>query len=199
MWEKIISENITNYYIEKNIINPEMKSIYEYGVWLIINDIISFSMILIISAIIRRFLYGVIFLTVFYFLRLRSGGFHAKKVWICRCTMAAAFAGVILFTYILNMFHINWSILLINVLSVLMMLPIIPVENKNKRLTELKRKKNKQQGIIIIFLLFSASVLLLILKRQEGIVISITMLSVAVLAVIGDKVNKNEERSVKNE
>lgn len=76
---KALSENIVDYYIKKQIVKPKMKSIYMYGVSLILNDIISFSLILIISAVIDKFLHGIVFLTVFYFLRVRCGGFHAKK------------------------------------------------------------------------------------------------------------------------
>lgn len=44
---KSLSEVIADFYIEKNIISSDMKSVYVYGISLIINDIIDFAVILI--------------------------------------------------------------------------------------------------------------------------------------------------------
>lgn len=58
---KSLSEVIADFYIEKNIISSDMKSVYVYGISLIINDIIDFAVILIPAIIARRFIYGVAF------------------------------------------------------------------------------------------------------------------------------------------
>ena len=90
---KSLSEVIADFYIEKNIISSDMKSVYVYGISLIINDIIDFAVILIPAIIARRFIYGVAFLLTFCITRIHCGGFHAKKSWIC--------AGVMLLTFII--------------------------------------------------------------------------------------------------
>lgn len=104
--------------------------------------------------------------------------------------MTLTFLGVFSAFKVINYLDIQWSIWLINVLSVLMLLPIIPIENPNKKLTEASRRKNKSQAMIITFLCFAVSVILIVLGVEEGVIISITMLSVAVLAVTGKIVNK---------
>ena len=76
---KSLSEKITDFYLQKNIIKSDMKNIYEYGVSLIINDIVMFAMILLLSLIIGNVLYGIIFLFTFCTARVYCGGFHAKK------------------------------------------------------------------------------------------------------------------------
>ena len=70
------AEYIVDYYIKKQIIDSDMKTIYVHGMSLIMNDILNFSMILIISALLDSLLNGIIFTSVFYFLRVRCGGFH---------------------------------------------------------------------------------------------------------------------------
>lgn len=62
---KSLSEVIADFYIEKNIISSDMKSVYVYGISLIINDIIDFAVILIPAIIAQRFIYGVAFLLHF--------------------------------------------------------------------------------------------------------------------------------------
>ena len=49
---KSLSEVIADFYIEKNIISSDMKSVYVYGISLIINDIIDFAVILIPAIVI---------------------------------------------------------------------------------------------------------------------------------------------------
>lgn len=192
---KKIAETIADYYIRKEVIEPNMKPIYEHGISLIINDILNFGIILSASVFLDSLLHGLLFTTVFYFLRVRCGGFHAKKEWICRVTMLISFASVFICTWIIGKLSIQWSIIPIIIISVLMLIPIIPVENPNKKLTDAVRKKNKIYGIIIIFLCALSSIILTIYRVQGGIVIALTLLSVAVLAVIGKMVNKKREEN----
>ena len=64
---KSLSEVIADFYIEKNIISSDMKSVYVYGISLIINDIIDFAVILIPAIIARRFIYGVASSDILYY------------------------------------------------------------------------------------------------------------------------------------
>lgn len=185
-----LSGAIADFYVEKNIIKKDMKSVYEYGVSLLINDIINFSMILLLSALLRDIKQGIIFLIVFYFTRVRCGGFHAKKVWICRTTMLSTFIFIFLAVKFSAQYYTTiWS-LLISFVSIITLLPIVPVENPNKKLDKKTREKNRKVGILITCFFAILSIILSFCKIQVGAVISFTILSVAVLAVIGNIVNK---------
>ena len=195
---KSLSEVIADFYIEKNIISSDMKSVYVYGISLIINDIIDFAVILIPAIIAQRFIYGVAFLLTFCITRIRCGGFHAKKSWIC--------AGVMLLTFILICLCIELTTsiygvilnVIINSISILIMLPIIPIENPNKKLDADVKQKNKKIGIIVTSLFAMLSIVLTVYNIQEGAVISFTLLSVAVLAMVGKILNQGGEKNEKN-
>ena len=195
---KSLSEVIADFYIEKNIISSDMKSVYVYGISLIINDIIDFAVILIPAIIAQRFIYGVAFLLTFFITRIRCGGFHAKKSWIC--------AGVMLLTFILICLCIELTTsiygvilnVIINSISILIMLPIIPIENPNKKLDADVKQKNKKIGIIVTSLFAMLSIVLTVYNIQEGAVISFTLLSVAVLAMVGKILNQGGEKNEKN-
>ena len=195
---KSLSEVIADFYIEKNIISSDMKSVYEYGISLIINDIIDFAVILIPAIIAQRFIYGVAFLLTFCITRIRCGGFHAKKSWIC--------AGVMLLTFILICLCIELTTsiygvilnVIINSISILIMLPIIPIENPNKKLDADVKQKNKKIGIIVTSSFAVLSIVLTVYNIQEGAVISFTLLSVAVLAMVGKILNQGGEKNEKN-
>ena len=193
---KSLSEAIADFYIRKNIISSDMKSVYVYGISLIINDIIDFAVILIPAIIAGRFIYGVVFLLTFCITRIHCGGFHAKKSWIC--------AGIMLLTFIIICLcvEITTSIygvilnVIINSISILIMLPIIPVENPNKKLDV--KQKNKKIGIIVTSSFAVLSIVLTVYNIQEGAVISFTLLSVAVLAMVGKILNQGGEKNEKN-
>lgn len=195
---KSLSEAIADFYIRKNIISSDMKSVYVYGISLIINDIIDFAMILIPAIIAGRFIYGVVFLLTFCITRIHCGGFHAKKSWIC--------AGIMLLTFIIICLcvEITTSIygvilnVIINSISILIMLPIIPVENPNKKLDADVKQKNKKIGIIVTSSFAVLSIVLTVYNIQEGAVISFTLLSVAVLAMVGKILNQGGEKNEKN-
>ena len=195
---KSLSEVIADFYIEKNIISSDMKSVYVYGISLIINDIIDFAVILIPAIIAGRFIYGVVFLLTFCITRIHFGGFHAKKSWIC--------AGIMLLTFIIICLcvEITTSIygvilnVIINSISILIMLPIIPVENPNKKLDADVKQKNKKIGIIVTSSFAVLSIVLTVYNIQEGAVISFTLLSVAVLAMVGKILNQGGEKNEKN-
>jgi len=131
---KSLSEVIADFYIEKNIISSDMKSVYVYGISLIINDIIDFAVILIPAIIARRFIYGVAFLLTFCITRIHCGGFHAKKSWICAGVMLLTFILVCLCTELTASIYGVILNMIINSISILIILPIIPIENPNKKL-----------------------------------------------------------------
>ena len=183
---KSLSEVIADFYIEKNIISSDMKSVYVYGISLIINDIIDFAVILIPAIIARRFIYGVAFLLTFCITRIHCGGFHAKKSWIC--------AGVMLLTFILVCLCTELTASIYGVILNM----IIPIENPNKKLDAKVKQKNKKIGIIVTSLFAMLSIVLTVYNIQEGAVISFTLLSVAVLAMVGKILNQGGERNEKN-
>lgn len=95
MEDKLLISNLSNciadFYISKNIININEKEAYKFGVELILNDIFTFSLIIIISAIIWSIRCGIEFLLVFCCARIYCGGYHAPKAWLCRLTMITTF------------------------------------------------------------------------------------------------------------
>ena len=136
---------------------------------------------------------GILFISAFYFLRVRCGGFHAKKEWICRATMLITYTFVFVFSQILEIISAQFIAFPIVIISVLLLFPIVPVENPNKILTDSVCKKNRVLALITISLCSLVSLVLIVLNVHGGVIINLTLLSVAVLAVIGKIVNEKRE------
>lgn len=191
---KSLSEGITDFYIRNEIIDPQMRDIYQYGTELIINDIIIFSSILILGAVFDTFWHSVIFSSVFYLTRIRCGGFHAKRAWVCKLSMLATYISVTALYYAAVRFDAAYAAFMLNFISVLLVLPVIPVENPNKPLSSEVRQKNRTQGLIIVFLFTVSAGVLISFGIQEGVIISLTVAAVAVLAEAGKVINERGKK-----
>lgn len=181
-----LANAITNYYLKKNVIAGDKCDIYFYGFKLIIADIINYMIIITLGMILKKLPESIIFLISLCGLRQFTGGFHAKTFWLCRLSMVITFMGVLMAaTFIENL---KIEILLtvsINIISIIAIMILAPIENVNKRLSKAQRKSNKIKSIITSILLSTTSVMLAVGDIKIGVTISMTLLAVVILMSIG--------------
>lgn len=96
-----LSEIVADFYVKRDIIETGDKEIYQYGVFLILNEVFTFLLIFILSILMKKFRFALEFLIPFCVTRIFCGGFHAKKVFICRFTMISTFLFIVALSYIL--------------------------------------------------------------------------------------------------
>lgn len=192
--DKLI-KRMTDYYIKKDHIPKEDRKVYEYGFHLIFSDIINFSMILILGALLHQLVSSIVFLVTLCSVRQFTGGFHAKKYWICRTAMIITFLSVIIASVITTEYrHLQFVCILLNILDIILICIFAPIEHINKPLDSMQKKTNKQRAIILSALFSMASIILIIMDIHIGIVISNTLSSVVVLMVVALIINKKGEK-----
>ena len=91
---QLVVKRIADFFISKSIINKSEREVIEYGLFLIINDVISFSSIIIISWLLDTPRFAFEFLMVFCLTRIFCGGYHAKKAYICKLSMILTFIAI---------------------------------------------------------------------------------------------------------
>lgn len=192
----VLSKMITDLCIRKNICPENRREIYQYGFKLIIADCINFAMIMLLGAVLGRFTESIAFLVTLCGIRQFSGGFHAKTFWLCRLSMLITFVCVILAANIAA--HIDRCniIFIINIFSVIIIAVLSPVEHPNKPLDDRRKKQNKLRAVVISFILAVISLVLFAAGRDEGAVISATLLAVVILMAVGIAVRKGGEQDV---
>lgn len=189
-----LSNCIADFYVKRNIIGESEKEVYQAGVLLILNEVLSFILIIILSGLIWKIRYSIEFLIVFCITRIFCGGFHAKTTYVCRLTMLGTFASVITIANFLSKSstEILW---LINLISFLMLLPLIPVKHPNKELTKELVEMNRKKGAITYILFGVCSVLVAeYLSIKDGFIISLSLSAVTVLAIVGTISNERREK-----
>lgn len=187
---QIISEKLTEKFIERHIIDSSKKEIYIEGLNLILSDIINFSLILIIGALTKSFILSLLYLIVFWNVRKFSGGFHAKTYMVCRTATIGTYLLIWLLYSVLNSYHIV-CVIICSIIALATMLLFAPIRHPNKELTLGEIKANKLFSVIATLFFIVISVILIIIGYKEGLFISLTLFAITILMYVGMFTNRN--------
>lgn len=189
---EVLSRAVTDVFLRKKIIAEEEKEVYQFGVCIFLNEAMTFLLIFIFSALIWEVKDAILFLCTFCGMRIYCGGYHARKVSLCRIAMITTFIVVMIASMLLSNASLK-AVAVIEFVSFLVLLPIIPVKHPNKTMTKELARKGKRRGILL-YCAF-ALVSFIALKsgcRHEAMIIVMSLCAVAVLAVIGTISNRKE-------
>lgn len=181
-----IAAKISSFLCARGVVEEEEKEIYTYGYEIILENIGKTILLLIAGGIVHKFVATCIFVVGFVSLRSSCGGYHAKKAWQCDILTVLLWGIVICATPVVRMIVSEQRVflLLIVLVSELIIIHYAPVEHKNNRLTKEKREKNRRQALVI-GTLYGILVLLFSFKLIDcGILLSTTLLEVAILMII---------------
>lgn len=181
-----IAAKISSFLCARGVVEEEEKELYTYGYEIILENIGKTILMLIAGGIIHKFVATCIFVVGFVSLRSSCGGYHAKKAWQCDILTVLLWGIVICATPVVRMIVSEQRVflLLIVLVSELIIIHYAPVEHKNNRLTKEKREKNRRQALVI-GTLYGILVLLFSFKLIDcGILLSTTLLEVAILMII---------------
>lgn len=182
---KKIASNITDFIISILDIDDGTRDIYQYGIELMVSSFFNILFVMLCALLFKDRGAGLIYLSVFIFLRLFCGGYHSSTYFRCNVTMIVAFT----LTYSIYWALCYWdiSLYLFESLSLVNFIPIIlyaPVSNEHKPLTENKRKKCRLISIILIFLFTLCAFILFSFKVKYGLLIVVTLSAVSVMIII---------------
>lgn len=181
-----IAAKISSFLCARGVVEEEEKDLYTYGYEIILENIGKTILLLIAGGIIHKFVATCIFVVGFVSLRSSCGGYHAKKAWQCDILTVLLWGIVICATPVVRMIVSEQRVflLLIVLVSELIIIHYAPVEHRNNRLTKEKREKNRRQALVM-GTLYGILVLLFSFKLIDcGILLSTTLLEVAILMII---------------
>lgn len=180
-----ISEKILEFTSEHLDISPEMKEIYQYGIEITISSMLNITLVLLCSLILGNFIAGLLYLSIFIFLRSFTGGYHATSYFRCNLTFVSTFI-ITYFAYII-ISGCQFSVYICGALTFASFIPIAlfsPVPNKHKPLSDKQRKSAFVRSIIITSVLSVTGLVLLALKISFGAMIITTVAMISVLILV---------------
>ena len=186
-----LSGSIADFYVKRNIIQDNEKEVYKWGLSLILNDVVTFALILIFSAIFQKLRFGTEFLLVFCTTRVFCGGYHAPKAYLCRISMLTVAFFVLVGSSVLESIVSIFGLLMLLATFFVMLIPIIPVKHPNKTLTPQLIKRGRIGGYTLYILFALCSVALLLSgSKQDALIIALSLVAVSLLALIGKFTNE---------
>ena len=179
-----IADKVTAYFIDRKIIAPEKRDMFEYGFELIFADSINFAIILLASAWFHALDVGIVYLLCFVSTRIFCGGFHADTHMLCAVSMIAMFCCFMVAyrTLDVTQTHIIFSGLVIAWVPIIGYAPVI---YKNKPLSHQYRKKNRRKALVICGVWTLISVVFILSGIQLGVAIAVTIWIVSVGIICG--------------
>ena len=152
-----LSSILIKYIYGHSDLSSDIKDIYQYGIEITLSSILNVVLVMGASLLLNDLIAGVLFLTIFIFVRSFAGGFHASTYFKCNFFMLLTFLLSWSISKVLFIYNCGFFFMLS--LSLLNIIPIItfsPVPNVYKMLSNEAKKRNH---ILSIALSISVSTL----------------------------------------
>ena len=176
-----LAEDITFLLIKNKIVDIEEREIYIYGLEVILLNgglLITFLIISLLCGEIVNFLAYLVF---FLPMRLFSGGYHAETSERCFILSTIMYGISITVSKFIPLLYISNTGKIIGVISVIVILVLAPLINKNNPLNEAQRKRNR---IILCTLLFIDLVFYILICNYAWTIASNELIFIAMNAVL---------------
>lgn len=180
----VISERVIKYAIKNNALDKNRADEYIYGLEITLSVLTSYLSVIIVGFLINMLWQSALFLFLFVSLRRFIGGFHFSSQIMCYLFMCVMCLIVLLVIKYSGNDTMLYSIIM--TISTLALLIISPVPAIDKPLDEKETKvygKISRTMIIVIAIIYA--ILCLFKQIYIAKIISVTMLVVAILAILG--------------
>lgn len=186
--EKVIhklASKLTEITCSNKKISPSMIEVYTYGFEIAISSFLNFVLVLSCGIVIGDILASIIYLFVFIFLRLFTGGYHATSYLRCNIVMVVSF--LLTFALYRTLIWLNSDIRILEAILLADAVPIIlfaPVKNSHKELTPSKVKKFQVISIVIFICLSGLSMTAVLFEIKYGTLMIVTLTAVSVMILV---------------
>ena len=154
-----------------------------YGIQLSLSTLASMCSIMVLGILLKNPASAFIFLSVFFFLRLFSGGYHATTYARCFLLTNSVYLAVVGASYWIVHFQLYHLLPVIVVVSCVVVMALSPIRNKRHPLSEKTYRKNRKIAVVLVSIECSLFLLLFFWRIFPPYVIVSTM-SLAAVAVM---------------
>ena len=181
----LLSNKITDFLYKKEVISQEQKEVYIYGFTVLFLNILDILIILALGILIERYLDTIVFLMVFGITRQYTGGYHAKTVSKCLVVYMLIYLAI-MFLSSSNVILVNGAIfqILLCIVYIIAVIIYAPIQNDNKVISNVERKKYKIISIVSAICISTISVIVYGVFPTMAMTISLTLFAVTILMIL---------------
>lgn len=188
--------NFVDFLIRSHALEEKYREDSVYGLTLVFEKLIVYTVLFIISFLLGKFWEGVAFTVCFLMLRQTTGGFHAKSFLGCFIgSIAMVVLTLEVFAPLLTKYMIIFGLTL--VISIICILFFAPVNHPDLMLTleEQRKHRNWSRGILFIEIGAAGAGILLKVEWQQYILMAIIVCAVFIVVA---KLIRQEVRTDEN-
>lgn len=183
---KYFAEDITFWLIKNKLLNIEKRSIYAYGIEVLLLNVSLGTALIVVSIFFRGLTFLLGYIVFFIPLRTFAGGYHMKSSSGCLLLSVSAYMATLLLYKRYPLVYENKISILFFVLSLVLLVWLAPLENEKHLLSDDKLLRNKKIVIIISILEIIILMIFLLLKSSMASVEIIFTILITMFFVIGD-------------
>lgn len=177
---------LTEFLFLHTSIDASKRRILMYGCELVLSTLTSFASIAAISILVQDFFSSLLFIAIFFFLRLFTGGFHASTYTRCFIITNGVYLATYGSAHLLETYAMPSVTLIIGLISGLIILLLTPIPNVKHPLSPAKLILNKKISRFLVS--FEAMLLILTFFVGNDIhffsIFAASLAAVAVMMVI---------------
>lgn len=180
---EIIASRLTDQLYLHCALPSAKKAIYNYGFQLSLSTAASVCSIIILGALFGNIISAFLFLGIFFFLRLFTGGYHAPTYARCFLLTNTVYLAVYGVSQGLMYFRLFFCLPVIALASCVLIILFAPIQNKNHPLSKTTYARNKKTAIGLVIV---ETILLLVFYLWEFFhpFITVPIMSLAAVAVM---------------
>ena len=148
-----ISSGIVSSLLRNKIIKTDESEIYQYGFEMVLSTIVMALIVLSCGLIFREVTSSVLFFILFALIRTSSGGYHAETHFKCNMIYTINLIITLFWVKFAPPYYSLCSHIMFLLIYFLTVFHFSPVENPNKLLDEMQKKKHRNLCIIYGFIL----------------------------------------------
>lgn len=191
-----LASNITDFFVEKNVVQDSEHEIYIYGFDLMISGLMNVLFVIGTGIALSQLWKALLFVFIMVTVRMYTGGYHADTHVMCNIIFLATFLFSISILELVNSFSVSWCIWLLQCIGLIIVARFAPLENRNKKLNAGQKEKYRTRGVVLYLIFIIVSVTLniagskgthmqYILLCNSGLYINIVLIIIAGLLMIG--------------
>lgn len=185
-----LSQRCSDIFVKYKIVSDAERDIYVYGFELLFTTLFSTISILAAAVFMEKITEAVIFIAVFFVIRMFSGGYHANTHWGCFFITNAVFFVSLALTDRMEGFSTFVRITLFLAAAVFIWI-FAPMVHPNQPLTPEKFSKNRRLTHICLFMTIVMTVLLYALDyRRLAVSVGSALMMVCMMMIIKQKRRK---------
>ena len=148
-----IASKVVGKLIDDSVVAATEQELYVYGFFILISQILYFTLTMIFGVLLGIVLESVIFYVAFQFIRRYAGGFHASSEMKCTLITTISIFLCLLCTKICEINNIQMPILVLTIIAAVSIFVFCPLDTPEKPLTKEECKYFRKISWVILLLI----------------------------------------------